>query len=222
MQLDGKLMSAPVRILLVDDHLVVREGLKRLIELAGGMEVVGEADNGREGVDRVSSVEPDIVIMDVSMPELDGIQATRRIRRLRPATKVLALTVFEDKERLRALLDAGAAGYVLKRSAGDELIHAIRAVSSGGMYLDPRIAEKAVSDKAPPQDALAGELSQREAAVLRLIAEGYSNKEIGATLEVSVKTVETYKARSMKKLRLRSRVDIVRFANRAGWLTAEP
>src|SRR5262249_46217391 len=125
----------------------------------------------------------------------------------------------EDHQHLRALLDAGASGYVLKRSAGDELIHAIRAVSSGGMYLDPRIAQKAVIGKSSAaEEKMPARLSQREAGVLRLIAEGYSNKEIAALLGISFKTVETYKARSMEKLGLRSRVDIVRFAHQEGWL----
>ena len=209
-------MNKKVRILLVDDHVVVREGLKRLIEIAGGFEVVGEAENGNRALERAISLKPDVVLMDISMPELDGAQATARIKRVRPATKVLALTVFEDRAHLRALLDAGASGYVLKRSAGDELIRAIRSVNSGGMYLDPRIAQKAIDDE-PPMP----ELSEREGAVLRMIAEGYSNKEIASRMGISFKTVETYKARSMGKLGLHSRVDIVRFANRAGWLTVD-
>jgi len=213
-------MRKKLGILLVDDHLVVREGLKRLIELAGGMQVLGEADNGRQGVELAVSLQPDVVVMDISMPELDGAAATQKIRRLCPAIKVLALTVFEDKQHLRALLEAGASGYVLKRSAGDELIQAIRAVSSGGMYLDPRITEKALNGpNGEHHKEPAPELSDREAAVLRLIADGYSNKEIAGKMGISFKTVETYKARSMKKLGLRSRVDIVHFANRAGWLS---
>jgi DNA-binding NarL/FixJ family response regulator len=214
-------MHTTIRILLVDDHWVVREGLKRLIELSEGMVVVGEADNGNSAVDLAIALKPNVVVMDISMPQLDGAQATAQIKRARPGIKVLALTVFEDRAHLRSILEAGASGYVLKRSAGDELVQAIRAADAGGMYLDPRIAQKAVNRlDPPPNDRLACELSEREAAVLRLIAEGYSNKEIAGQIGISFKTVETYKARSMEKLGLHSRVDIVRFANRAGWLAA--
>ncbi|MFO1499285.1 MAG: response regulator transcription factor [Verrucomicrobiota bacterium] len=207
-----------IRILLADDHSVVREGLKRLVEAADGFEVVAEADTGVQAIELTLATRPDIVVMDVSMPELDGCQAALEIKRRAPNVKVLALTVFEDEEHLRALLQAGAAGYVLKRSAGEELVHALRAVDLGGVYLDPRIAGKALTDRATsrgePPSAL---LSERETSVLRLIAEGYGNKEIASRIGISAKTVETYKARAMKKLRLRNRVDIVRFANRAGW-----
>jgi DNA-binding NarL/FixJ family response regulator len=166
---------------------------------------------------------PDVAVVDVSMGQINGAEATRKIRTVCPNTRVLALTVHEDTSYLRELLDAGAAGYVLKRAAADELIQAIRAVASGGVYVDPRIAGKLVSTFAQAR-ALApttmAELSERETAVLRLIAQGYTNKEIASQLGLSVKTVETYKARSMEKLGLRSRVDIVRTATERGWLTA--
>jgi DNA-binding NarL/FixJ family response regulator len=216
-------MDKLVRILLADDHLVVREGLRRLIECAGGMDVVGEAETGRGAVAQAVALRPDVVVMDISMPDLDGAQATRRIKGACPGTRVLALSVFEDGAHVHAALDAGVSGYVLKRSAGDELVDAIRAVSSGGVYLDQRIARKAVgrSGGGGPGKAGTPSLSEREAVVLRLIAEGYSNKEIAHQVGISCKTVETYKARSMEKLGLRSRVDIVQFANRAGWLAAQ-
>jgi DNA-binding NarL/FixJ family response regulator len=210
-----------LQILLADDHAVVREGLKRLIETQPDMKVIGEAADGKEAVDKAVRLSPEVAVMDVSMGEMNGVDATRRVRALCPGTKVLALTVHEDKTYLRELLDAGAAGYVLKRAAADELVRAIRAVASGGIYVDPRVAGKLLRTFVDPQtsksDATA-DLSEREAAVMQLIAQGYTNKEIAAQLGVSVKTVETYKARSMDKLGLRSRVDIVRIATERGWL----
>ena len=210
-----------LQILLADDHAVVREGLKRLIEAQPDMKVIGEAADGREAVEQAVRLAPEVAVMDVSMGEANGVEATRRVRALCPNTKVLALTVHEDKSYLRELLDAGAAGYVLKRAAGDELVRAIRAVATGGIYVDPRVAGKLLRTFVEPQisrpDATA-DLSERETAVMQLIARGYTNKEIAAQLGVSVKTVETYKARSMEKLGLRSRVDIVRIAAERGWL----
>jgi DNA-binding NarL/FixJ family response regulator len=210
-----------IRVLLADDHAVVREGLKRLIETQSDMSVVAEAADGREAVSRCVQAVPDVAILDVSMGEMGGAEATRQIVKLCPTTKVLALTVHEDKGYLRELLEAGAAGYIIKRAASDELIHAIRSVAAGGIFVDPRIAGKIISSMVQPQSRPASapaRLSDRETEVLRLIAQGYSNKEVAAQLSVSVKTVETYKARSMEKLNLRSRVDIVRKAGELGWL----
>lgn len=209
-----------LRIFLADDHTVVREGLKRLIEVETDMEVIGEAADGLEAVTRATEMKPDVLVIDISMPELNGAQAARRIKQTHPGIGVLALTVHEDKSYLRELLEAGASGYVLKRAAGDELIHAIRAVSAGGVYVDPHIAAKLVNTFVQPysRPGGTGELSERESTVLRLIAQGHSNKEIAAQLDVSVKTIETYKARSMEKLGLRSRVDIIRVAGERGWL----
>ena len=214
---------AKLHILLADDHAVVREGLKRLIDAEPDMRVIGEASEGAEAIDKAVRLCPEVAVIDVSMGDVNGAEATRRIRTSCPGTRVLALTVHEDTSYLRELLDAGAAGYVLKRAAADELIRAIRAVASGGVYVDPRIAGKLVNTFAPPKAALTNamaDLSDRETAVLRYIAQGYTNKEIASQLGLSVKTVETYKARSMEKLGLRSRVDIVRTASERGWLTA--
>lgn len=213
-----------LRIVLADDHAVVREGLRRLIESEPDLHVVGEASDGSDAIAQCTTLRPDIAVLDVSMGEVNGAEAARRLRKVCPQTRILALTVHEDKGYLRELLDAGAAGYVLKRAAGEELIRAIRAVAAGGMYVDPRIAAKLVSSFVEPRATSARpaiELSQRETTVLRLIAEGYTNKEIAAQLGLSVKTVETYKARSMEKLGLRSRVDIVRVATERGWLAAK-
>ena len=209
-----------IRVLLADDHAVVREGLKALVGAEPGMDVVGEAADGPAAVALVAELDPDVVVVDVSMPGMNGAQVTTRLREVRPNRKVLALTVHEDAGYLRLLLEAGAAGYVLKRAAAAELVRAIRAVAAGGTYLDPAMAGRVVDDLVRPAEApgAACELSERETEVVRLIALGYSNKEIAARLKVSVKTVETYKARSMEKLAIRSRVDIVRYAAGRGWL----
>jgi DNA-binding NarL/FixJ family response regulator len=214
---------AKLHILLADDHAVVREGLKRLIDGEGDMRVIGEASDGAEAIEKAKRLCPDVAVIDVSMVNVNGPEATRRIRATSMSTRVLALTVHEDTSYLRELLDAGAAGYVLKRAAADELIRAIRAVAAGGVYVDPRIAGKLVNTFAPPKSAgsaAMADLSERETAVLRFIAQGYTNKEIASQLGLSVKTVETYKARSMEKLGLRSRVDIVRTASERGLLGA--
>lgn len=212
-----------LRIFLADDHAVVREGLKRLIDAAPDMEVIGEASDGRGALERASQLQPDIVVVDVSMPELNGAEVTLQLKRSFPKIFVLALTIHEDKSYLRELLEAGASGYVLKRAAADELIQAIRAVAAGGLYVDPHIAAKLVSSFVLPKTKFSSmaELSDRETTVLRLIAQGHSNKEIAGQLSVSVKTVETYKTRSMEKLGLRSRVDIIRTASERGWLRGE-
>jgi DNA-binding NarL/FixJ family response regulator len=210
-----------IRVLLADDHAVVREGLKALIDRQQGMEVVGEAVDGPSAIALTAELDPDVVVVDVSMPELNGAQVTSRLREVRPDRKILALTVHEDKGYLRILLEAGAAGYVLKRAAASELVQAIRAVAAGGTYLDPTLAGSVVDDfvhPAPAREQNGVELSEREAEVVRLIALGYSNKEIASRLKLSVKTVETYKTRSMEKLHMRSRVDIVQYAARRGWL----
>lgn len=210
-----------LRILLADDHAVVREGMKALIEAQPDLRVVGEAEDGESACRRALTLQPDVVVMDVSMPHLGGTEATERLRASVPAARVLALTVHEDPGYVRRLMEAGASGYVLKRAAATELIHAIRTVAAGGVYLDPSVAGRVVAGfvGGPGQEPALAELSDREADVLRLIAQGYSNKEIAARLEISVKTVETYKARSMEKLQLASRVDIVRYAMRQGWLS---
>ena len=210
-----------LRVFLADDHAVVREGLKALVNAQPDMEVVGEAGDGRAAVRQVQELLPDVVVMDVSMPEMSGAQATERLKQACPLVKVLALTVHEDKGYLRQLLEAGAAGYVPKRAAAEELIRAIRTVAAGGVYLDPVLAAKVVGGfvRNPAKGTPAGEdLSERETEVVRLLAQGHSNKEIAARLGLSVKTVETYKARSMDKLGFRSRTELVRYAVQRGWL----
>jgi DNA-binding NarL/FixJ family response regulator len=213
-----------LRVFLADDHHVVRAGLKALIDNQVDMEVVGEAGDGRSAVEGTSRLDPDVVVMDVTMPIMGGAEATKRIRAAHPEVKVLALTVHEDRGYLEQLVQAGASGYVLKRAVADDLIHAIRSVATGGAYLDPAIAGMVLGGlaggTAPEQRVRgAGKLSDREAEVLSLVAKGYTNREIASRLDISTKTVETHKARAMEKLDLASRADIVGYAVRQGWLS---
>jgi DNA-binding NarL/FixJ family response regulator len=211
-----------LRVLLADDHKIVRDGLRLLVNGQRDMQVVGEASNGREALRQARDLKPDVVVMDLSMPELNGLQATERLKAERPEMKVVALTVHEDPSYLVQLCKAGAVGYVLKRSAGDDLIHAIRTVAGGGLLLDPTLASKALTGRLgdmPNKDRLhTSELSEREKEVLILLAWGHSNKEIAGNLGLSTKTVETYRVRISEKLGLRSRTEIVRYALRQGWL----
>lgn len=211
-----------LRIFIADDHAVLRDGLKALVNGQPDMEVVGEADNGRVAWQKAKELQPDVVVMDVSMPEMNGAQATQRLKELCPNIKVLALTAHEDKGYLRHLLEAGASGFLLKRAATDELIQAIKVVAAQGSYVDPTLAGKVLCSYIGQPSLKNGTQlpvpSEREAEVLRLIAWGYSNKEIAARLNISVKTVETYKARLAEKLQLTSRTEMVRYAVRQGWL----
>ena len=211
------------RVFLADDHAVVREGLKGMVASQPDMEVVGEANDGAVACDRARVILPDVVVMDVTMPGLNGLQATERISRECPGVRVLALTVHEDNAYLHQILAAGAVGYVLKRAAPDELVRAIRIVAAGGVYLDPTMAGKLVSGisrRPPPTEALPNtvELSTRETEIVRLTAAGYGNKEIASQLDISVKTVETYRSRAMEKLDIHGRAELVRYVIRRGWL----
>jgi DNA-binding NarL/FixJ family response regulator len=211
-----------IRILIAEDHAMVREGLKLLISSQPHLQVIGEAENGQVAVERARELMPDIVLMDVSMPEMNGLKATEKLHQECPHVKVLALTRHKDQGYLQEVIRAGAAGYVLKQNTAAELIHAIDAVASGGNYLDPAIAGKLIGRyvgvQAKTNSEMHGELSPREAEVLRLIAWGYSNKEIAARIDISIKTVEAHKANASRKLGLHSRIDIVRFAFLQGWL----
>jgi two-component system response regulator NreC len=213
---------AKVRVLLADDHTVIREGLRALLDAQVDVEVVGEVADGLDACARAKELAPDVVIMDISMPGLNGARATEAIRRECPGTQVLVLTAHEDKGYLRLLVRAGASGYLLKRAASQDLIHAIRTVAAGGTYLDPTLAGEVLGSFAhrPPSKGSQreDELSDREAEVVRLIARGFSNKEIAVQLNLSSKTVETYKARSLEKLGLSSRSDLVSYALQRGWL----
>jgi two-component system, NarL family, response regulator NreC len=211
-----------IRVLLAEDHAMVREGLKLLIDSQPGMEVIGEAENGQTAVELSQKLMPDIILMDVSMPDMNGLKATEKIRQECPSIKVLALTRHNDQGYLHEIMRAGAAGYVLKQNTAAELIRAMQAVATGGNYLDPAIAGKIIGRYLGGQTKsnadTQGDLSPREAEVLRLIAWGYSNKEIATRLDISIKTVEAHKANSSRKLGLQSRIDIVRFAFLQGWL----
>jgi two-component system response regulator NreC len=209
-----------LRIMLADDHETVREGLKMIVNAQDDMEVVGFAGDGREAVARAQELLPDVLVMDISMPKLNGLKATEKLNAVCPQVKVLTLSRHADDGYIRELLAAGACAYVLKQSAPGELIHAIRAVAAGGKYIDPKLAAKVMgsySDRGPRGEAK-GNLSDRESEVIRLIALGYSNKEIAARLSLSVKTIEVHKANAMRKLNITSRIDLVRYAIFQGWL----
>jgi DNA-binding NarL/FixJ family response regulator len=210
-----------IRVFVADDHPIVLAGAKALINATSDMAVVGEASDGRSALSQATALKPDVMILDLSMPGLEGARVAELLREASPATKILVHTVHEEKGYLRRLLELGVAGYLLKRSASEEIVRAIRAVASGGFYLDPSIAGKVVgrpSAKNAPGFGAAVELSEREIEVLKLTAAGYSHKAIAAELSVSIKTVETYKARGIDKLGFRSRVDLVRYAASKGWL----
>ncbi|MFG3595662.1 response regulator [Bradyrhizobium sp. RDI18] len=213
----------PIRIALVDDHPVVLAGIRALLQGVPEVELVGEANTGTTGLKAICECSPDIAVIDLSLPDISGLELARRLSKRCPAVKIIALTVHEDRAYIHPALEAGARGYLLKRSAGDELLRAIRAVNEGAIYLDPAIADKA--SKSAPELTSAdngdgGELSRREEDVLKLVAQGFSNKQIAGELEVSVKSVETYKARASEKKGLHSRADIVRYGIRRGWLAA--
>jgi DNA-binding NarL/FixJ family response regulator len=202
----------------------MREGLKSLVNAQADMDVIGEADNGRATLQKVRELQPDVIILDISMPDMNGMQVTERLKRMCQKVTVLVLTAHDDSGYLRQLLEVGASGYVLKKAAAEALINAIRVVAAGGVYLDPSLAGKVVggylNNRRPGGKPLCNDLSDREKEVLRLVAWGYTNKEVAAYLRISVKTVETHKANIMQKLDLKSRVEMVQYALRHGWLRA--
>lgn len=212
-----------LRLLLVDDHPVLRAGLKALLSAELDLEVSAEAPNGFEAVTLVETLDLDLVVMDVSLPGQSGADATRQIKQLRADLPVLALSVHEEVPFVRMLLDAGASGYVLKRSACDELVRAVRRVAAGETYLDPAIASQLLKAGQPrpfPAGAPSVGLSERETEVVRLLAQGLTMKEMAQQLSLSPRTLETYRARAMEKLNLKTRADLVRYAIRCGWLSA--
>ncbi|MGI9034749.1 MAG: response regulator transcription factor [Pyrinomonadaceae bacterium] len=211
-----------LRILLAEDHEIVREGIKLLIEAQADMQVIGEAGDGEIAIKLAQQLKPDVVVMDVSMPHLNGLKATGRIKSVCPQVKILTLTRHTNDGYLQQLIQAGADGYVLKQSAPTELIGAIRTVGAGSSYLDPALTKKVMNGYVSRSAQQRGEskvgMTAREADVLRLIAWGYSNKEIGGRMKLSVKTIEAHKANAMRKMEMRSRIDIVRYAILQGWL----
>jgi two-component system response regulator NreC len=213
--------DAPLRILLADDHVTVRHGLKLLIESQPDMKVVAEASDGNAAIESAVALKPDVVVMDISMPGMNGLVATRKLKQRQPATAIVTLTRHSDDAYLQELLRAGVSGYVLKQSAPTELLQAIRAAAAGGQYLDSTITARVTAaflGKPNRVSRPVTAVSERESEVLRLIASGYSNKEIAAHLSLSVKTVEAHKANAMRKLGLSGRIDIVKYATLQGWL----
>jgi two-component system response regulator NreC len=212
-------MSA-IRVLLVEDHETVRQGLRMLLDSQTDIEVVGESANGRIAVQDCERLQPDVVVMDLSMPEMNGLVATQSIKQNRPEVAVVALTRHDDSAFVDELTKAGVSGYVLKQSPSRELLEAVRVVSTGRTYLDTALAGRVTR---APADALERSsrlpsVSEREKHVLRMMAIGHSNKEIAAELDISIRTVEVHKANAMRKLKLRGRIDVVRFAILHGWL----
>lgn len=213
-----------LRVLIADDHKIIRDGLKRVINAEPDMEVVGEADDGQEAWQKAKELQPDVVIMDVSMPKMDGIKATEKLKRECPQVKVIALTAYDNNGYINRLFQAGASGFMLKLAAAEELINAIRIVAAGDSYLDKtltsKILEGYIRQKTSNASAKRDTLTEREEEVLRLVAQGFINKEIATKLNLSVKTVESHKSNFMQKLGLQSRAEIVRYALEQGWLNA--
>ena len=223
-----------IRVLIADDHAVVRDGLKALVDAQPGLTVVGEAGDGDAAHRQACALAPDVLVLDLSMPGGGGAETAARVARDCPGVRVLALTMHEERGYVTALLRAGAAGYVVKRTASAELVRAIRVVAAGGTYVDPSLAGALLTGHSQPRPAQRpeaapgdgpsgagerwGDLTAREAEVLRLVARGHSNKEVGAALAIAVKTVETHKANGMGKLGLGGRAALVRFALDRGWL----
>ena len=212
----------PIRVVIADDHAIVREGLRALVEAQPGLTVVGEAQNAQEAWGQACRLEPDVLLLDITMPAGGGIDAAERISHDRPSVRILALTMHEERGYVSRLLRAGASGYVLKRTASSELVRAIRELAAGRTYIDPSLTASLLTPTRGARSAVADgerikDLSTRETEVLRLLALGYSNKEIAASLEISVKTVETHRANAMEKLGLRNRVALVRFAMDQRW-----
>jgi two-component system response regulator NreC len=214
-------MTQTTRILLADDHKMLREGLRLLLEAESGMKVVGEAENGRIAVRMAEELSPDVVVMDISMPDLNGIEATRQIRNAKPSSdrpKVVALSAHAEQRHIADMLRAGATGYVLKVSAFEEMATAVRTVMENNVYLSPSVAGP-VFQELPEGGNVSGtgsKLSPREMEILQLIAEGKATKEAAAALHVSVKTVETHRRNLMEKLNLDSVAELTKFAIREG------
>jgi len=216
------------KVLLVDDHTVVRQGLKALFAAEPDLEVVGEADNGREALALIAALQPEVVLMDISMPGLNGIEATRQLRERFPQVKVVILSMHANEEYVFQVLRAGASGYVLKQSDSLEVLAAIRAAIAGGSFLSPPISRAVIDDyirrseaRGRSQEPEADPLTSREREVLQLLAEGLPNREIAQQLNISIKTVETHRTNMLHKLGLKDKTELVKYALRKGWATID-
>jgi DNA-binding NarL/FixJ family response regulator len=208
-----------IRVVIADDHAILREGVRALLAAQPDIEVIGEAADGKQAVEKVAALDPDVVLMDIAMPGLGGIEASLEIKKAGGRTRILVLSQYEDREYVRRLLASGVSGYVLKKSAGAELANAIRAVHRGGLVLDPEVARVAMEEAGPrkPGEADPYEaLTDREKQVLKLVAEGRSNKEVADVLGISVKTAMSHREHVMEKLGVHNRTELVRFAIRRG------
>jgi NarL family two-component system response regulator LiaR len=209
-----------IRVLIADDHAILREGVRALLQPAEDIEVVGEAADGRQAVEQARKLDPDVVLMDIAMPGLGGLEATLELRKLGSRAKVLVMSQYDDREYVRRLLQAGVSGYVLKKSAGAELAHSIRSVHRGGLVLDPEVARAAMAEAGPAGVPRAADpyesLTDREKQVLKLVAEGKSNKEVAELLGISVKTAMSHRERMMEKLQIHNRTELVRYALKRG------
>ena len=209
-----------IRVLLAEDHATVRQGLRLLLESRADIEVVADAATGRQALERAKALKPDVVILDVSMPEMSGLAATKAIKEALPKTGIVALTRHSEEAYVQELLGAGASAYILKQSAFTELVKGIEAAAGNRRYLDSTLASRTTEAylQRYAKDQSRPAITEREASVLRLMALGHSNKEIATALDIAVKTVEVHKANAMRKLNLRGRIDVVRFAVLNGWL----
>ncbi len=213
-------MDKTLKVIIADDHMIVRDGLRSLLERQPDMEVVAEADNGRIALKLVEELSPDVVIMDIGMRELNGIDATRQIVKMSPGVKVLALSMYSDKRFIKGMLKAGASGYMLKDSAFKELIDAIRVIVENKIYISPSVANIITEDylkQSPESDGSTRSLlSSRELEVLQLLVEGMSTKQIASSLRLSIKTIESHRSRIMKKIDVNNIADLTRYAIREG------
>lgn len=215
-------MSGTIRVLICDDHTLFRDGIRAILGNEPSIEIVGEASNGREAVKAASALAPDVVLMDISMPDLPGYEATRRILAAEPRVKVLVLTMFDEEDFIARCLDAGAAGYILKGSPSSQLLYALDVVMKGGRYVDPGVADALVTrfvEGRPKAQTSYDRLSEREREVLKLLADGSSVKEVASLLGVSAKTVDTHKTNLMRKLALHNKTDLVKYAIRHRLIT---
>ena len=215
-------LADPIRIVIADDHAIVRDGLRSLIEAQPGLLVVGEAADGEEAWWRARDLQPNVLLLDLSMPRVSGTDTAERIVHECPRVRVIALTAHEERGYVTRLLRAGASGYLVKRTAAGELVRAIRVVAAGGSYVDPSLAGSLFTEPTHGANgAAASDLTRREEEVLQLVVRGHLNKEVAAALAIGVKTVETHKANAMAKLGLASRAALVRFALDQGWLAED-